>query len=197
MSNRRRDYIVKFLREEEIERIALTWLHEAGVLNRPNFNIVYFVTGFLSRRLRKKGPLNFRFFDAGPDDDPAFVTFNPLTLHVDREIWEWADQGDPKARFVIAHEIGHLILHDHFATAFSDDPEVRIKSFPNEYSAEWQANTFAYYFLLPTHIVTAYDDVETLIQVSGVTREPANPTFPTGAPILEFCRRKLNLFKGR
>jgi hypothetical protein len=25
----------------------------------------------------------------------------------------------------------------------------------------------------------------------------ASPTFPTGAPILEFCRRKLNLFKGR
>jgi hypothetical protein len=25
----------------------------------------------------------------------------------------------------------------------------------------------------------------------------ANPTFPTGALILEFCRRKLNLFKGR
>jgi hypothetical protein len=24
-----------------------------------------------------------------------------------------------------------------------------------------------------------------------------SPTFPTGAPILEFCRRKLNLFKGR
>jgi hypothetical protein len=25
----------------------------------------------------------------------------------------------------------------------------------------------------------------------------ANPTFPTGALILEFCWRKLNLFKGR
>jgi hypothetical protein len=28
-------------------------------------------------------------------------------------------------------------------------------------------------------------------------RATLNPTFPTGAPILEFCRRKLNLFKGR
>ena len=28
-------------------------------------------------------------------------------------------------------------------------------------------------------------------------RRPANPTFPTGALILEFCRQKLNLFKGR
>jgi hypothetical protein len=28
-------------------------------------------------------------------------------------------------------------------------------------------------------------------------RMAASPTFPTGAPILEFRRRKLNLFKGR
>jgi hypothetical protein len=27
--------------------------------------------------------------------------------------------------------------------------------------------------------------------------ELASPTFPTGALILEFCRQKLNLFKGR
>jgi hypothetical protein len=49
------------------------------------------------------------------------------------------------------------------------------------------------------------------VAVDGVTKLPvsgfasgheqctlaANPTFPTGALILEFCRRKLNLFKGR
>jgi acetate kinase len=32
-----------------------------------------------------------------------------------------------------------------------------------------------------------------LLGLSGI----ASPTFPTGAPILEFCRQKLNLFKGR
>jgi hypothetical protein len=30
-----------------------------------------------------------------------------------------------------------------------------------------------------------------------VLRNTVSPTFPTGALILEFCRRKLNLFKGR
>jgi hypothetical protein len=33
--------------------------------------------------------------------------------------------------------------------------------------------------------------------IGSVLAERTNPTFPTGAPILEFCRRKLNLFKGR
>jgi Uma2 family endonuclease len=33
---------------------------------------------------------------------------------------------------------------------------------------------------------------DVLVRPAGV-----NPTFPTGAPILEFRRRKLNLFKGR
>jgi hypothetical protein len=34
-----------------------------------------------------------------------------------------------------------------------------------------------------------------LIQI--LSPKSPNPTFPTGAPILEFCRQKLNLFKGR
>jgi hypothetical protein len=32
---------------------------------------------------------------------------------------------------------------------------------------------------------------------SGPSLVGTNPTFPTGAAILEFCRQKLNLFKGR
>jgi IrrE N-terminal-like domain len=172
MSNMRDDHKVDFLREEEIEEAARTWLCEAGILNHPYFNIVTFVNNFLMTRLRKKGQLKIEFFDAGPNDKPSYVSFKPhLTLNIDREIWRLADIGEPFARFIVAHEVGHIILHNAFAQAFSDDAAVRIKYFPKENSAEWQANTFAYYFLLPTHIVTTYDDVETLIQVSGATRE--------------------------
>jgi hypothetical protein len=35
------------------------------------------------------------------------------------------------------------------------------------------------------------------VRLDGIPRSSPNPTFPTGALILEFCRRKLNLFKGR
>jgi hypothetical protein len=33
--------------------------------------------------------------------------------------------------------------------------------------------------------------------LNNLVRLRSSPTFPTGALILEFCRRKLNLFKGR
>jgi hypothetical protein len=172
MTDMRDDHIVDFLHEETIENYALAWLREAGILHRPYFNIVKFVNDFLMKRL-KKGPFKIVLFDAGPNEKPAYISFNPLTLNIDREIWRDADIGEPFARFVVAHEVGHLIFHDAFAQAFSNDSTVRIKSFPKEYSAEWQANTFAYHFLMPTHIVAAYDDLDTLISICGVTREVA------------------------
>jgi hypothetical protein len=117
--------------------------------------------------------LKFDFFDAAPNEKLAYVTFKPLTLHADREIWDLADKGEPYARFIIAHEIGHLLLHDHFEKGFSAGAERYVKSFPKEYSAEWQANTFASYFLLPTHLVEAFGDTEALTKSCGVLRQLA------------------------
>jgi hypothetical protein len=112
--------------------------------------------------------LKYDFFDTPPGGKFAYVTFNPLTLHVDQEIWDLAEKGDPLSRFVIAHEIGHIVLHNHFAKAFSIESNVRIKFLPKEYSAEWQANTFAGYFLLPTNIVAAFADSPSLAKSAGV-----------------------------
>jgi ATP-dependent DNA ligase len=44
-------------------------------------------------------------------------------------------------------------------------------------------------------IETRKATLASLLRKPGALR--LSPTFPTGAPILEFCRRKLNLFKGR
>jgi hypothetical protein len=175
MSAMLRDHKVDFRREETIERAALILRQETGVQYLPFFNIVEFVKGPLRRYLEKKGrSLKIEFFDKLGDEDPAYVTFdNIIVLHVDNEVWELADIGDPTARFIIAHEIGHILLHNHFAKAFSNSPEDRIKFAEKEYSAEWQANTFASYFLLPTHIVVEFDIVEELIRSCGVTRQDA------------------------
>jgi Zn-dependent peptidase ImmA (M78 family) len=105
------------------------------------------------------------------------VTFNPCTLHVDREIWELAELGEPEARFIIAHEVGHLVLHDHNAKAFSNDPNYQIKFAENEHSAEWQANIFAYYFLLPTHIVIAFGNIQELTASCGVNKRLAEERY--------------------
>jgi hypothetical protein len=106
--------------------------------------------------------LRIKFFDSCLGDKPAWVDYNPLILHVDREIWDLASLGEPMAKFIIAHEIGHLVLHDHHAKSFSDDPGQHIKFAQKEERAEWQANTFASYFLVPTLVLEAFSSAEDL-----------------------------------
>jgi hypothetical protein len=93
-----------------------------------------------------------------------------LTLHVDRAIWHAAKAREEYARFVIAHEVGHIILHDHDAKAFSSDPLLRIQFAEKEYSAEWQANTFAAYLLLPDELVRKFKTEGQLYFFCGAPR---------------------------
>jgi hypothetical protein len=47
-----------------------------------------------------------------------------------------AGLGIPYARYVLAHEIGHIVLHDEFAVAFSDDKAAQLKYVQDEESGE-------------------------------------------------------------
>jgi hypothetical protein len=171
----RRDHKVRAVREETLAQTALHWRAAGGHYNHAYFNVVEFVTDVLSKRLNRS--FKIRFFDMEPGADPAYVDFDPVeppTLFIDKGVWEDANLGDPFARFVIAHEIGHLIFHDHDAKAFSNNPNDRIAfESRDEVSAEWQANTFAAYFLLPTHIVASFDDLQDLIRYCGVETQLA------------------------
>jgi Zn-dependent peptidase ImmA (M78 family) len=151
-----RDYHVSARSAESIAQLAYRLRDADGSINNANFNIVDFVSRTLPRQLEilKKGKLLIEFYDREfKEDDPAFVSFNPLTLNSDRQIWASATRGEDYQRFVIGHEIGHLVLHDHSAKAFSRDKSDQIKFGDDLQSAEWQANTFAGHFLLPDPVI--------------------------------------------
>lgn len=177
MSKMLNDYKVDFRHQETLAEVARSWRREARNENLSYFNIVEFVECVL--RSKAKRPFKLNFFEAAEGDKPAFVKFRPqgkigkAELWVDREVWDLAKIGDPTARFIIAHEIGHLLFHDHHAKAFSNSPDDQIKFAQLEYSAEWQANTFALFFLMPDLIVAAYSDVAELSAACGVTEEIA------------------------
>ena len=179
MTDMHDDHKVSFLREETIEEAAIAWLREGDIYNRPYFNIIDFVKNCLMKKLRK-GPFKIALFDAKPNDKLAYISFNPLTLNIDREIWLNAGIGEPFARLVVAHEIGHLIFHDAFAQAFRTTPLFVLRRSRRK-TPKWQAHTFAYYFLMPTHIV-ALHDLEALIGICGVTREIAIARLTLRAP---------------
>src|ERR1700686_950198 len=84
----------------------------------PELGSTLHLVGVCVNRIGKGRPFKIEFVDMAEGGKPAFVKFRPLVLHVDRETWELAGQGEEKSRHILAHEIGHLLLHDHFAKAF-------------------------------------------------------------------------------
>jgi hypothetical protein len=167
------DHYVAARSEESIALLAYR-LRDAHVSRLElRFNIVDFISRTLPQQLMlmKKGPFKIEFYNKDfKHDDSAFVSFNPRTLNVDKKIWADANDGESYPRFVLAHEIGHLVLHDHLAKAFSKNNKLRFA----EQSAEWQANTFAGHFLLPDSILEQKSDVNFLESVCQVPHQLAS-----------------------
>jgi predicted SprT family Zn-dependent metalloprotease len=86
---------------------------------------------------------------------PAYVVLgNNRSLNIQYSVWGEADEGIPAARFIVAHELGHLILHNHHAQRFSGEKSKWI-SFEEE-SGEWQANKFAEHALVSDEDVCSF-----------------------------------------
>src|SRR5205814_2861743 len=104
-------------------------------------------------------------------------------LEVHREVWELAELGDPQARRILAHEIGHLVLHDHYAQSYSNNIEGGRNFLRNrlEESAEWQAITFESFFLVPDVMLQAFKTVENIINYCNVPRELAQARVASAA----------------
>jgi Zn-dependent peptidase ImmA (M78 family) len=163
------DYKVEYRREETIRNAAAACLAIHAKASSSAFDITEYVETSLREYCQKKRKCELRIFPLDcikKYDEPANVTFRPNTiaLHVDPAIWADAKAGGEHSRFVIAHEIGHIVFHDHTAKAFSEDPSLRIRFAEREYSAEWQADTFAEYFLVPDEAVKKFSD-ETLLSI--------------------------------
>lgn len=113
---------------------------------RSDFNIVDGIKRLTQEALFPWGKLIVNFFSMKDGNAPAYVVIGERkVLYVDHEIWSDAALGEPKARYILAHELGHLILHDHYVQPYSDQ---RNTVFQEETSTEWQAHKFAELFLI-------------------------------------------------
>jgi IrrE N-terminal-like domain len=187
------DHYVAFKSEESIAQLAYR-LRDAHVLrSEPSFNIVDFVEHTLPKQL-KKGPPKIELYDRDfKEDVPAYVSFNPPTLNVDSGIWTGARIDEAYPRFVIAHEVGHLALHDHTAKAFSRDKSAQIRFADNGQSAEWQANIFAGHLLLPTSVVERIDD---LVELAFQGQVPVEVALERLLTVRKETIRKNRVFEG-
>lgn len=91
------------------------------------------------------------------DDDWAlhdgWVDWNNGEVCFQNGVWEQAIAGEAHGRLVVAHEMGHLLLHKEEDFSFSKGLEKKLDFLDPEDSAEQQANWFAAALLLPDAVV--------------------------------------------
>lgn len=66
-------------------------------------------------------------------------------IYLKRSVYDGAYYKNPRDRFTVAHEVGHLLLHDNESISYGRTNKP-IKPYENP---EWQANTFAAELLIP------------------------------------------------
>ncbi|MGL4261988.1 MAG: ImmA/IrrE family metallo-endopeptidase [Afipia sp.] len=169
-----RDYKVRILDRQAIAKYAMAWWSVATKVGH-SFNICKFVIETLAQGLHgSKAGLRITFCSYEDLPEGACVTFNPLTLHIVEQIWRDASLGKFYARRIVAHEIGHIVLHDDTAVAFSNEKSAQLNFVEDQESCEWQANVFADYFLVPDHIAIRLGDTDLISALCVVTDDLAS-----------------------
>jgi len=181
----RKDHKVSFRTRESIKSVADRARALDKDAHRNGFRITSYLRMLAADQVLKTGPLKIHFFAPAVGEAPAYVTYDPTILHVDPEIWEEADQGEPGARFILAHELGHVILHDHHAQPFSGEKQDWI--IMDEESAEWQAHTFADYFLISDGEVSTHITPTDVAIFCAVDREVAIRRLTPITYVGEYC----------
>ncbi len=89
-----------------------------------------------------------------PHADAEFVPHLNL-IRVDEDIWDAACDGDSSARWVLAHETGHVVLKHYAAAGLYCESDRAVKP---EVDSEHQANWFADELLMDSRKINAISD---------------------------------------
>lgn len=114
--------------------------------------------------------------DAEMNNSHAYTTFDPNIIHISQSTFRSAAAGDGRARFSLAHELGHALMHVQYGKNFtahrafsSSSYRERVKNTEIFRDPEWQANTFAAYFLMPNYMCRKFSTPEELSNEAGVS----------------------------
>jgi hypothetical protein len=120
---------------------------------------------------------------------PAAVSYAPLKLEIDGKIWTKAlFSKDADSNFIAAHELGHIYLHNHDAQPFSGVRKGWVDF--DQQSAEWQANTFADYFLIPDEEIFEFIAPAVVSAVCQTPKSAADRRFFQVAELAQCCCEK-------
>ena len=161
------DYVVPPLSWDDIGATTDNLRSRFGLGSIPYFPIVEFIEKILDQRLE------FVRFEVGTETEmkgaEGFTCPKGEFIMLRQDVYEKACEGEGRARFTAAHELGHLILHTGVPLA-----RTTVKnSFPAYRLAEPQANRFAAELLMPQTFMLREDDAQSVTKRHGVSYESA------------------------
>ena len=79
-------------------------------------------------------------------------------IRIREDVYNAACDGNGRARFTVAHEIGHFLLHTPNSISLCRmEEDTKLRPFEDP---EWQANTFASELLAPACLITGHTKTE-------------------------------------
>lgn len=161
------NYIVPPRSWDEIGAIADRLRIQFSLSNEPEFPVMEFLEMVLDQRL---GSVELQIRDQREMGDYEGLThpdgdFIILREDVYRDAW----LGDGRARFTVAHELGHLIMHTRIPMARAT-PKRKVAPFR---LSEAQANQFAAELLMPRTFMRPDDTISSVTRRHRVSQHAA------------------------
>jgi Zn ribbon nucleic-acid-binding protein len=167
------DYKVSRQYQPDIASIAAIWrAADPAYIASNSFDVAELLVAHVLPTLAKQGrQFCLVIVEDDPGDPLGWVEFETGLVCFQTSTWKAATLGDPLGRLVVAHEIGHLLLHRHQSNAFSSGLSKKLNFVSPQESAEQQANWFAAALLIPDHLMfkLGYLDDETIATLTLTT----------------------------
>ena len=138
---------VKPLSRSDIRNLTLTLRKKLGLQDHPYFPVIEFLEKWMPEVLFPE--FNFEYVaesEMGSAEGLTIPEENVIRIREDVYMAAMRDEG--RARFTIAHEIGHYVMHRHQTPCFA---RANV-SLPAYMDSEWQANTWAGELLMPYYL---------------------------------------------
>jgi len=159
-------HIVPPMSWAKIEQVTNDLRSQFGLVDEPYFPIMNFLEHFMDRhgffRLEVGSHAEMR-------DDEGRACPRGEFIELREDVYEKAWDGDGRARFTVAHELGHWCLHSNVVLPRAKH-EVEI---PHFRLSEPQANQFAAGLLMPDFIFGPEDMEQVVMRRHGVSYEAA------------------------
>lgn len=155
---------------DAIENTAWQVRENCGITSNPYFNVIR----FLEHVLPKLYP-DFTYEivdDSELGDAEGMNCLGTPKIILPESVYEALYMDDGRARFTVAHEIGHLILHPKHRLSLSRNVGEVVPAFRDP---EKQANRFAAALLMPKRLLVNYRSatVADIMDIFGVSNQAA------------------------